>query len=269
MVHNTRNSLAILLGLILLFVLAAYAQAGHIAPASDAPDLSTTVDVLQLDAETPIEEDYENQKIEQALCEEGYYRNDIPLSYDLQDVMTRINRQSLVALKAEDVFTFRIAACDDQPDRDNEQFTLACLQGLAKLYVGKTVIMTQAEALASSSQDTNDKLDVWDQAALDTAGGVASIVTVLQAWRDNWNIGQTQGRGRGAYTQDDSNLGDWSVNAFGLNYVPYDNFPALLHQGERVQTAAEARADKGAGRQITIHIDHENSRRKKTNKLIQ
>lgn len=58
-----------------------------------------------------------------------------------QEDVTRINRQTLVALKAEDVFTFRIAACDDQPDRDNEQFTAACLQGLAKLYVGKTVIM--------------------------------------------------------------------------------------------------------------------------------
>lgn len=30
--------------------------------------------------------------------------------------------------------------------------------------------------------------------------------------------------------------------AFGMNYVPYDNFPALLHQGERVLTASEARA---------------------------
>lgn len=29
--------------------------------------------------------------------------------------------------------------------------------------------------------------------------------------------------------------------AYGLNYVPYDEFPALLHQGERVLTAAEAR----------------------------
>lgn len=29
--------------------------------------------------------------------------------------------------------------------------------------------------------------------------------------------------------------------AYGLDYVPYDGFPALLHQGERVLTAAEAR----------------------------
>lgn len=36
--------------------------------------------------------------------------------------------------------------------------------------------------------------------------------------------------------------------AVGLDYVPYDEFPALLHQGERVLTAAEARsADRGGG----------------------
>jgi hypothetical protein len=28
--------------------------------------------------------------------------------------------------------------------------------------------------------------------------------------------------------------------ASGLDYVPYDNFPAMLHKGERVQTASEA-----------------------------
>ena len=28
--------------------------------------------------------------------------------------------------------------------------------------------------------------------------------------------------------------------------MPYDNFPALLHQGERIQTAAEARGEQAA-----------------------
>lgn len=32
--------------------------------------------------------------------------------------------------------------------------------------------------------------------------------------------------------------------ATGIDYVPYDNFPTLLHQGERVQTAVEARSEK-------------------------
>lgn len=34
-------------------------------------------------------------------------------------------------------------------------------------------------------------------------------------------------------------LGSISELASGLDYVPYDNFPALLHRGERVMTAAE------------------------------
>lgn len=43
-------------------------------------------------------------------------------------------------------------------------------------------------------------------------------------------------------------LKDWKSHAYGLDYVPYDEFPALLHQGERVLTAAEARtADRGGG----------------------
>ena len=34
----------------------------------------------------------------------------------------------------------------------------------------------------------------------------------------------------------------------GIDYVPYDNFPALLHEGEKVLTAGEARQEKnGAG----------------------
>ena len=35
--------------------------------------------------------------------------------------------------------------------------------------------------------------------------------------------------------------------AYGLDYVPYDNYPATLHQGERVLTAAQARSADGTG----------------------
>lgn len=43
--------------------------------------------------------------------------------------------------------------------------------------------------------------------------------------------------------------------ATGIDYVPYDNFPALLHQGERVQTAVEARSEKNGtgGVQIVMY----------------
>lgn len=41
-------------------------------------------------------------------------------------------------------------------------------------------------------------------------------------------------------------------HAYGLERVPYDNYPALLHEGERVLTAREARQDDTQGIHITI-----------------
>lgn len=55
-----------------------------------------------------------------------------------------INQQALRTLSAEEVFIFRVAACDDQVDRDHERFTLNTLEDLAKLYVGKSFIVDHA-----------------------------------------------------------------------------------------------------------------------------
>lgn len=41
-------------------------------------------------------------------------------------------------------------------------------------------------------------------------------------------------------------------NAWGLDRVPYDGFPALLHEGERVLTAREARQQDGGGGGVVI-----------------
>lgn len=46
-----------------------------------------------------------------------------------------------------------------------------------------------------------------------------------------------------------------SSNAYGLNRVPYDGFRAILHEGERVLTAREAReADSTAARSVNVNI---------------
>lgn len=46
-------------------------------------------------------------------------------------------------------------------------------------------------------------------------------------------------------------FGGAKSHATGLDYVPYDNYPAILHKGERVQTAAEARRG-GSGAPMTF-----------------
>lgn len=57
-----------------------------------------------------------------------------------EDDLAKINAQALRELKGEEVFAFRLAACDNQVDRDNERFTDETLTGLAKLYIGKPVL---------------------------------------------------------------------------------------------------------------------------------
>lgn len=51
-----------------------------------------------------------------------------------------INQQSIRTLAADEVFAFRLAACDTLPDRDHERFSREALEGLAKLFVGRPVL---------------------------------------------------------------------------------------------------------------------------------
>lgn len=55
--------------------------------------------------------------------------------------LSLINKQALRELTADEVFTFRLAACDNQVDRDFERFTDSALEGMASLFVGKSVLM--------------------------------------------------------------------------------------------------------------------------------
>lgn len=55
--------------------------------------------------------------------------------------LEEINRHTLRQLSAEEVFTFRVAACDNQIDRDCERFSDLALEEMAELYPGKPVIL--------------------------------------------------------------------------------------------------------------------------------
>ena len=51
-----------------------------------------------------------------------------------------INQFSVKKLSPEDVYCFSVVMCDNDIDRDLERFTNKTLEGLAPLFVGKTVI---------------------------------------------------------------------------------------------------------------------------------
>lgn len=57
-----------------------------------------------------------------------------------EEQLQKINALAKTPLRAEEVYSFRVRLCDDQPDRDNERFDTAALPVLAELFYGKTGI---------------------------------------------------------------------------------------------------------------------------------
>ena len=79
-------------------------------------------------------------------------------------------------------------------------------------------------------------------ALVGTGSETTTGLSVEERQAGNWR--------RGGYYDED---GVWRSHAAGLERVPYDGYAALLHEGERVLTAREARqADQGGGARVTI-----------------
>lgn len=131
----------------------------------------------------------------------------------------------------------------------------------------------QAEALATAAYESSDVYQDVQGAELDLITAIRENTAAYgnAAWMIPYLMGQELSKGQGAtlsgssasngmldtWADDGGNVhtsktktngwyddgGNWHPNAFGLTRVPYDGFPAILHQGERVLTAAEARAE--------------------------
>lgn len=128
--------------------------------------------------------------------------------------------------------------------------------------------LEEARALAEAQYDSSEAAMSVADTEKDLITAINENTSALQGWRSNYETNQALTRGRAAglvadlgvptsgenngITSRSSLLEDqraWSASAskraVGIDYVPYDNFPALLHQGERVQTAERARSDRG------------------------
>ena len=141
-------------------------------------------------------------------------------------------------------------------------------------------LQREAEALATAAYESSEQYQTMHETELDLIGAIRENTAALDGWRNNYELQQEQSKGlgaasylgigtsgsgatgdapdprkygnwrRGGYYDD---AGKWHSYASGLGRVPYDNYPAVLHQGERVLTAAEARSyNRGGGGSIQI-----------------
>ena len=122
-----------------------------------------------------------------------------------------------------------------------------------------------AEAEYNASEGAQLKLE---SDLLLTENVTTMLVESPRFWNANYRLGIEASKGMASgirdglttedlygapFSYESAVSGDYGAgNAYGLSYVPYDNYPARLHEGERVLTAAEARAYKNGGASITI-----------------
>lgn len=100
-----------------------------------------------------------------------------------------INAQALRPMMAEEVFAFKLAACDNQVDRDYERFTDAALEQMTKLYVGKPVLRDHAwlngsqtaRVYAADVEDAGDSKRLVLRCYMPRTEGTAETITAIES----------------------------------------------------------------------------------------
>ncbi len=103
--------------------------------------------------------------------------------------LERINKQALRPLKGEEVFAFRLAACDNQVDRDLERFTEDTLEELAKLFVGKPVLLDHqwsaekqvARIYAAGTEGEGERLRLILRCYMPRNEATAAVIAAIEA----------------------------------------------------------------------------------------
>ena len=131
-------------------------------------------------------------------------------------------------------------------------------------------ILMQAKIAGMNEYNANEGKDEELAQELSLIESVRDDVALNSAyWDAGYTLGQEFSKGRTAATNEamveeawrlsgrtkGRHVTNWNARAIGIDYVPYDNFPALLHEGEKVLTAGEARQEKNgvSGIQIVMN----------------
>lgn len=120
----------------------------------------------------------------------------------------------------------------------------------------------KAQAMADASYDASSMAQSLQDVELGLIASIRDLTDKIGsvAWGRDYEISQELGKGQMAVSDDGSSTSSITSGyqvrpdsgikgryAYGLDRVPYDNYAALLHEGERVLTAREAREQDRSG----------------------
>ena len=135
-----------------------------------------------------------------------------------------------------------------------DQYQTATEEDKAVIAAQIEALMEDAQAMAESNYNASETAQQLRDVELDQIEAIRENTAALgnAAWSGAYSVQQEKSKGAyGDFWETGYIPGDISYNAdldpslnqhaFGLDRVPYDGYPAILHEGERVLTAAQAR----------------------------
>ena len=152
----------------------------------------------------------------------------------------------------EDYHSQYVAAMEEYEATGSQDAALD-LQNLSRL----------ADTLATNAFESSEQYKLTADAELDSIEATKELTAAFDSWTIAYEKSQIQSEGHRStkrYSNSTTEYGSDIVDdltenttamsnnyAVGLNHVPYDNFPAMLHEGERVLTAQQVRQADSAG----------------------
>lgn len=179
----------------------------------------------------------------------------------LENLSERYTREALSAVLLGQEATMFSNEDKLKLDEMREAFVLnsaAYEQGNQEAGMKMEALKEQAEALATAAYQSSEQYLSLNNVEIDQISAIRDNTAALESWRSNYekNLEFTKGYAASSSNREQLLSGmpaQWqgamhgqspygtSSNAYGLSRVPYDNYAAILHQGERVLTARQAR----------------------------
>ena len=135
-----------------------------------------------------------------------------------------------------------------------EQYQTASEEDKAIIAGEIEALKEEAQTMADNAYDASDMAQSLQDVELDLIAAIRDNTAALgsAAWGRDYQTSQELGKGQfsvsGSMSSVSAITSGYQVrgmtnaqHAYGLGRVPYDNYAALLHEGERVLTAREAR----------------------------
>ena len=152
-----------------------------------------------------------------------------------------------------------------------EQYQTASEEDKAIIAGEIEALKEKAQAMADAGFDASDMAQSLQDVELDLIASIRDLTAAIGSagWGQDYELGKELSKGQLAVTDTVDDTGAITSSyrvregsgirgryAYGLERVPYDNYAALLHEGERVLTASQAReADRGgSASSITVNV---------------